>query len=162
PGFVSSAAKAFPASMTLPPPIAITSSHRSARARAAAPRIKSTAGSPATSSGTDAISERARLARKDAARSLEAPVTTSARRPNAAAAGTASRTAPSPKMILRAVANSNMRLLPIGIGGKHVLVRRPAAGLGHHLRHSLGPKLVVRRGLVRRRRREVPIDFGEN
>ena len=101
------AASALPASMALPPPMEITRSQRSPRAYPAPARIRSTVGSVGTVKGAHATPAASRRATIGAARSREAPVTSRARRPMAAAAGAICIAWPSPKRMRWAVENSN-------------------------------------------------------
>src|ERR1035441_4450866 len=157
------AASALPASMALPPPMAITRSRLSSRAYAAPPRISSTVGSLGTVKGAQETPAASSWAARGAARSRETPVTRRARRPMAAAAGATSRAMPSPKRMCVAVANSNrMAVLPAFVGGVDVGVSRAGARLHHHVHGHGGPSLVVRGFLMLRGRFGVAIDLDQN
>ena len=97
-------AAALAVSMTLPPPIAATTSARCSRAAAAAALARSTVGSPAT--GNTAVGRPSRASRS-ACRSGLAPVQASTREPYRARSPGSSADRPAPNMTRPAVANSN-------------------------------------------------------
>jgi hypothetical protein len=103
PPLPSSMATVLPTSMTLPPPIAATTSAPCSRAAATPARANSTVGSPAT--GNTAAGSRS-PASKLPWRAGLAPVHTSTRDPSPATTPGSSAARPGPAMIRPAVANS--------------------------------------------------------
>jgi len=97
----------FAPSIVLPPPKEITMSQDSRRASATPDSTSCTLGSPSTSRVVAARPASRSFSSTCEVRSRDLPVTTSGLFPNSRAAGARSRTAPAPKTILVAVANSS-------------------------------------------------------
>src|SRR2546429_1671697 len=168
---------ALPASMALPPPNPMTKPHFSARANRAPRTTRSMIGSPEMENEAEEMPLSSSNASNGRARSTPLPVTTSARSPNSLATNPTSRSAPAPKMIRVAVANSKRivllprcthtasaarKALPAGIVRKYVGEFHARARFGHHRRHGIAPFGVMRSLFVCRRRVRVAIDFDEH
>ena len=104
---------ALPASITLPPPIEITTSQAASCACRAPSRTRSTVGSPDTAKVSAESAETSARAR-----SLDAPVTTNGRAPKVRARLGRVAAVPSPKMIRVAVANSKRMFYQSSGSGK--------------------------------------------
>src|SRR5881394_3013792 len=158
-------AMALPASMTLPPPMATTTSTCSRRASATPDSTRSVLGSPPTAKGATANPRRRSAANNGAARPGVFPVTRSARFPNVPAATAASGSVPTPNTILVAVANSKRMARstssPRSVVRETVPILRARPGHGHHRRHGVPPLRIVRGLLVFRGRLVVPIDLDQ-
>src|SRR5215469_1244074 len=150
--------------MALPPPIAITTSHRSSRANSAPSRVRSMVGSPGTRNGITASAVDCNLASSPAARSPLAPVTSSTRCPNCAAAGAACATAPSPNKIRPEVANSKdmPAALPVRVRRVDRRVVLPGARLGQHFGHLGHPGIVVWSLLMAGLRGAIPVNLQQH
>src|ERR1700733_16115448 len=166
--------------MTLPPPIATTTSAPCSRAAAPPALASSTVGSAGTgntSAGTPSP------ASSPACRAGSLPVHTSARVPSPASTPGSSAARPAPKSTRPAVLNSNLTARRSGCPRgrpRPTWVSRCAArpagvvrrehrgepggppGLGHHLGDRVPPGRVVRRLLVRGRGLLVAVDLGQH
>src|ERR1035437_7852247 len=133
---------ALAASNALPPPSPMTSSQRSAFARATPLSTVEISGSPATEKVAARRLHSRRIFSNFSARRASRPVTTSARQPNSLAAAATSLTAPAPKMIRVGAVNSNREFTGVNVG-ENVVELHAVARLGHHGRNDVTPDWVM-------------------